>query len=123
MTMMIERHQHATMIVRGATADTVEYMQSTGWHRCSKTLNEDEAILVVEGKLNDPHYVVLVTKTCAGYIVWNAQREKRNDRDRLSQLEELLMLAPASVSVEIGLPHGWSDLRAALDQLKDLNIS
>jgi hypothetical protein len=46
-------------------------MRRTGWHQCSDVPDEKHALFAIEDQLGDPDCVVLATKTCAGFIVWN----------------------------------------------------
>lgn len=65
----------AVRIVDSATADTVEYMERRGWHRCSAVIDRQEAIIKAMDLLGDPDYRVLATKTCAGFIMWETLKE------------------------------------------------
>ena len=54
--------------VNRAKAVSEVNMSYTDWHKATDLLGRDDAIVEVADQLGDQR--VLVTKTCAGYIVW-----------------------------------------------------
>lgn len=50
---------------------TIKEMELTGWHQCTEVLDLADALNEIEERSGDKDLLLMLTRTCAGYIVWS----------------------------------------------------